>query len=94
MLIRSQNGMVLTNLNQTRTIWIEPMGDIDSGSTKYVLIKCSSDDTLGRYPNIDDAKEVLDMIQDKYINCNEVVNGYVMNGVFQMPEYDFNTETK
>lgn len=89
MLIRSQSGYCLINVDKVTSIMIIPL------KSKSCDIVIEDNIYMGVYSSNEKALKVLDMIEKQYISCNgEYRNqyvgsyGYIKNKVFKMPQDD------
>ena len=82
MIIRSQDKKELHILDTIKMIRVV-------SNFPEFLIEVNSQHVIGTYSTEEKAIKVLDMIQDKYLNCNRESMagcfGFVKNTVFQMP---------
>jgi len=81
MLIRTQNGYGLVNLDNVLHLYATEHGSIMARTVG------DTDAMLGDYATRDEAAAVIEMIQNAYLDCNVTneTQGYVKNTVFQIP---------
>ena len=83
LLIRSQSGNSLVNLNHSVGIGITEAFD-------GILIMCQSTTNeykLGKYSSTEKALKVLDMIEKKYLSYASIESGfYGTHGIFNLPK--------
>ena len=77
MLIRSQDGKTIVNLNNVTRL--DALCAIANGNTKSKHRISADGDTLGLYSNKEKALKVLDLIQRVYISQNKISQTYMEN---------------
>ena len=83
MLIRSQSGNILLNLNHSVGIGItEAFGGI------LIMSQSTTNEyKLGKYSSMEKAIKVLDMIEKKYLSYASIESGfYGTHGIFNLPK--------
>ena len=94
MIIRSQDKESIINFDAVDTLRLSRISEVGVIQEEYqTSILYDANDTfgvLGTYSTEEKAIKVLDMIQNKYLNCNRESMagcfGFVKNTVFQMPK--------
>ena len=82
MLIRTQNGYGLVNIDNILHLYATEHGTIMARTVG------DTDAMLGDYETREEAAAVIDMIQDAYLSSNveTAESVYIKNTVFQIPE--------
>lgn len=83
MLIRSQSGNSLINLNHSVGLGIK-----ESFEGILIVGESTTDDyKLGKYSSTEKALKVLDMIEKKYLSYASIESGfYGTHGIFNLPK--------
>ena len=93
MIIVSQDKATIVNFENIQNIKIEPYGTHIKGKKIYKIFSGNFEGyetELGTYETEEKAKEVLQEIIQRYIECNDSFisagYGYVKNSAYEMPE--------